>query len=1000
MNIIGETTDLLIHAGGALVANLFGQTNTLDSRGDLQIGVLASKLQRPTMWSRVLGLFLTISTRLKFAARAVYRQIALGPKIKILGGAGVFIGLLSLWHRHKLRYYLSRYLEVTCRKPSLDPHAVRNCFSNLSLTDPRIPAHHTHGVAAADRSSSARTIDRLAASLGLEAYHISKSAADVRNGRLGSRNLYWVKDLGVEVAPIALPSSPLVAMVDVDYYVDMHEHLCDNPHPTVVYAFQPEMVARQSKDYSYTFNANDEVEYSVTGGGMYKHRVWNYSGDHLSVFKTWFGIPYKFQAYLVDRRSTSPDHELIALVPTGGWFGFSAFVAYCFLSSNVLKRLTVCHGKFLRLKSSGPKGHLISTGVVGGFCCANVPLDVDDAICSMSRTSKYDLTLPQVLSFVDGDRLAGAPLLEYHLSNTVAKVDQVYPVGSGVRRYQFDPKRYEPAAKPSMVAFMSPIVHGAFCPDQTVANEEQCVEGRVDAVRPKELPIDDFLAKVMLEFVTFLVPKPFQMDPESYDTVLERQDRPGQRITLAQAEMSLPERIIKMFMKRESYDNVKDPRAISTINGSDKCEYSRYMYAFERVLKSCDWYAFGHTPKEVGRRVVLMLSKASSATNTDFSRFDGHGSNVMRELERMVLMRSFRHKYHSEISELHKAQYGLIAYGRFGTQYFTGYSRASGSPETSLFNSLVNAFIAYFALRMSRVCGVYNAPDEAWSKLGIYGGDDGLTADVDEKIYVNAAAKLGQELTIQTVPRGQLGVKFLARVYSPYVWFGDENTCCDVPRQLAKLHVTVVLDRKITPTMKLLEKVRSFSLTDYHTPIIGDFCQAVVAVHGGDIKLNSACESIASWLSRVPLDAQHVNKRESWMFDYISTVLPTFEMKKFKSWLEGCHTLESFLNAPCCLEPVLAKPKAPVVLDGELLPLGACFSSSSSSSSSPIEYKGCAFVTRLDKNRGKPVQVPVGLSVKEQRKAAFEKMKLAKIADGTWTEAPPVKKGGGGGARA
>jgi len=59
----------------------------------------------------------------------------------------------------------------------------------------------------------------------------------------------------------------------------------------------------------------------------------------------------------------------------------------------------------------------------------------------------------------------------------------------------------------------------------------------------------------------------------------------------------------------------------------------------------------------------------------------------------MALLRAFHPDYHTEILDLHQSQFNLKAYGKYGSWYHTEFSRASGSPETSIFNTMFNAFI-------------------------------------------------------------------------------------------------------------------------------------------------------------------------------------------------------------------------------------------------------------------------------------------------------------------
>nr|UQB76077.1 RNA-dependent RNA polymerase [Flumine noda-like virus 44] len=570
------------------------------------------------------------------------------------------------------------------------------------------------------------------------------------------------------------------------------------------------------------------------------------------------------------------------------------------------------------------EGVHIATGRPGDYAVAKVSAAVDNSIRTIVETSKYPLQMSQVLSFVEGKREMAAPLLAYHLSKTTFKPPIVFPLKDSIRRYQFSPGQFDGVAKPGLVPFMNPFVRGAFVPDQTLANEDQCVRERVLNVRPPVLPRSKFLARVMAEFVELVIPddKAHILDPVDDDQVLIRQPRVAQRKLLEIANWMLPKRLVQSFIKKESYANVKPPRLISTINTVHKREYSKFMYAMEVVLKEQPWYAFAKTPRLIAQRVAEVLFKAKVATATDFSKFDGHGSNIMRELEKALLMRAFRVEHHPMLLELHHSQYELKAVATFGTKYDTAYSRASGSPETSLFNSLTNSFIAYLALRMVSVEGVPLSPKEAYARLGIYGGDDGVTADVPSAVYTNAAMMVGQQLTITEVQRNQPGIMFLARCYSPDVWSGDDNSCCDIRRQISKFHVSIALPSNVSPADKLLEKCRSVLLSDEYTPILGEYALTVARCAGGEIKFNERLSPMQTWLSRYEKKEQYKNHAAQWMEELVARDMADFRIDQFRQWLAKATTLDYLLAPPLfCPDPEVVS-KDPVVVDGELFPLG------------------------------------------------------------------------------
>jgi len=363
------------------------------------------------------------------------------------------------------------------------------------MTNTPSQSFHTHPISAADRSAASLFIDRFGDNVGITPYFVQMSRSDERKEREGSRSYYWTKDLNVQARPFIPPDKCLLALVDVDQYIDMPSLLANEFKPCLIYTFQPTQVAAIRENYSYTFDANDNVHYSVTGGASYDHRVWKYGTDHVLVTSYVFGFAIGASAYLIDRRPTDEDHELILFTPVARWSWKTAWLA-TWLKGQPLERLRVCCEGFLRLFVHRNDQLSISTGLPGKYVQATIPAIADDALASISRTSKFDLTMAQAMSFVDGDRIAAAPLLEYHRSLVTTKPDVVYPVECAVRRYQFEPESYDPEAKPTMVAFMHPFLDGAYAPDACASNERACITGRVESVKT-EVEMTPFLYKTM-----------------------------------------------------------------------------------------------------------------------------------------------------------------------------------------------------------------------------------------------------------------------------------------------------------------------------------------------------------------------------------------------------------------------------------------------------------------------------------------------------------------------
>jgi hypothetical protein len=744
---------------------------------------------------------------------------------------------------------------------------------------------HTHGQSAAVRASASAFIDGLATSSGKRAVFLQGSAADVKNGREITRVHYWGKDWNVPARQVEKEDNDLCAMIDVDYHADMPCQLGNHFRPLVMYTLQPTQAAADRGEYKYTFNSLGEVDYKVSGGGHYVHRLWNWQGDSVAASRSVCGVPVTRSIFNIERKQLDEDHQLVLVTPLVKFVGLRAWLSHVGAECHELRRLNPIDRGFARLQVNKEDGIFVSTAKVGGYLSATVTSGVDEAIASAALTTSK-LTHATVKSKMGKDSCSGSEiLLEYHLGG--ARVLERVDALSGVRSFQWVKtyQDFEPE-KPSMVAFMLPLYDGAFVPDNCQNNDERMVEQRVNKFRLAKIqPLTPFVVRAMREFgAMFRENVGGDLRPYDYEVVYERQSKPSQRKILEDAEHGTPNDRTSVFQKGEAYGKVTDPRAISQINGSDKRDYSAFVYSLADRMKALPWYAFGRPPRELADRVAeLCESAVSHVDNTDFERMDGRVNANARELERIVFLMLFHHDHHLELLQLMKSQTGLRACTKHGVQYNTAYARASGSPETSASNSILNAFIAYLGFRMTIRGGRHMTMSEAWSALGVYGGDDGLTPDQDSKAAEKAARIMGQVMTVERVKRGDMGVSFLARRYGPDVWWGDSNSCCDIKRQLAKFHVTTRLSSRITPEIKLREKAFAFSLTDSQTPVIGWFVQRVLEFY--PMNRGSYGNHLGIWNSDIEVQNHYPNQEAGWMLDLLEQQLPTFDTVGFMNWL-------------------------------------------------------------------------------------------------------------------
>jgi len=823
---------------------------------------------------------------------------------------------------------------------------------------------HSHEESASKRSLATKAIEQMIHSAGMEPYNIQMSRYDQSRGIKGTRTHYWARDMSIDARYDSFKKKHCPIIIDVDYYLDMEEMLLEYQAPMYLYTLNPTAAARATNEYSYCFNKDNEVEYKVSGGGVYTHKLWNYNTDHITVrsyhYPEFFGkaFPKQTIVYQIDRHTVTLDRDIVLLTPVVRLGSLGSFMAKD-IKYDRLKRMRVSNGEFNRMEIRRQLTHHVSIAYCepGQYTAATIPVAADNYFRNLSKVQSTPLAIFNVQQYLKTspenlcDSLQeSAILVGYYTSQlrlslsetAVAKVLPkavlhtlyprmapitltVYPVEYAVKKYHFDPGPTE--AEPMLTPFMAPFVNDGYVPTKTKGNEERAVEGRVKEVRPPVLPISSLLDNIMDEFVTHLFPTPHILAPVTPDEVLEHQHRPTQRNIIFRALFSpiyhMKRKITTFFLKAESYAKPADPRIICVMDPTTKLESSTYLYPIADFLKQQPWYAFGKSPEEIATRVSEICQHSDFVSTSDFSRMDGHISNVCRELDKRIVLRAYKLEYHGSIIEMLSSLQDLKAVGAYGTKFATLFNQCSGDLFTAGANGWRNLFAHYRAARSKKINGRYLTPKEAWEyvmKFVLVGGDDGIAGMMEEKELSQACQSIGQVLEYDSVRRGELGVNFLSRYYTTQVWYGDINSCCDIKRQLIKFHLSLKLDKSVSPEQKLYEKIKSFSMTDSNTPIIGPFVKKGLEL-GKKIKSTVATAQLASYLStQGPVPNQYHADFHQLMYNQLPST--TTSEKHFLYWLEGVNNFSDLLNPPTLQEeaPPQQHPTQPVVINGVIYP--------------------------------------------------------------------------------
>jgi hypothetical protein len=843
-------------------------------------------------------------------------------------------------------------------------------------TDKKV--NHTHPEEANSRSNAGLYCEDVLARCGLRPWFFQMSKHDQRHDRRGYRDVRWDKDRTAEARSDTLTEVDVPVMIDVDYYVDIPRWLYTYRRPLMLYTFVPDVAANGLGASPHCFTHEGEVDVRVHGGAHYQHMLWDYSSDVITAreplcvpylspwrrFKDWlFGRETRSATYHIDRKKTGPNRVLVCFTPISvtntaepncivrfqkrlkhaikrlqWWKPHGSAQDGDDVESSEIERLQPVVGcgeeeEFIVLNKSTPEGMYTSIARPWSHSCATVPKHLVDTLRAYANNTRQAISLYSVEGRANdaGIQLsdeAKIVLVDYIRNGPEG---QVYIPGAlpGLYTYTFS-KYHVEEAKPSLGQFMQPL----YGPETSPADgkESEAIGVRERVIKPGERPapvMTPFLLRVISEFVDRVVDDArYTLYPVDDSEVFERQPRPSQQAILEEASWTSKARLItKAFVKRETYGGkVTAPRIISTMPAKDKLEYAKFMYSFADHMKSMPWYAFGKPPCEIAARVAEICRSAEiGALPSDFSKMDGHVSELMRSIEQKVALALFAPEHHPELSRLMQRQYNMKGVTRNGVKYRVGTQRCSGSLETSPFNTLANAFVNFLAWRCTKQRGMYVQADEAWSRLGVYGGDDGLTADLPAQALRSAGAMVGFPITGESIPRGEIGVNFLSRFYGPDVWCGDPNSICDVQRQLRKLHLTVVTPDR--PAIKLAEKVRSFVATDVNTPVIGPFVRKAYLLANGsyhntgnirDELSEETNQRYGTWWGRFDKEVNWPNQCSSWADAYVAEVsVPRLDVSSFLKWLEQCMSVDDLMACPGFYDDTPPVATIAAVIDGE-----------------------------------------------------------------------------------
>lgn len=224
--------------------------------------------------------------------------------------------------------------------------------------------------------------------------------------------------------------------------------------------------------------------------------------------------------------------------------------------------------------------------------------------------------------------------------------------------------------------------------------------------------------------------------------------KPDVKETVTRNRRSLVPHETKAFLKGEPTKVGKPGRFIVATNEEVRVEQNAWRRAAYEAISETEFAkhsGFGKPEhvEECMRNVQdLAISENYPVAETDFSAMDGTVNEITRMLERKVMRHLFDKCYHVHLEEMLDSLVAHDPRPLKGVKLILLYQRRSGEAFTSFFNTIINLYVMWCALKKR-----FKSKKARLRHLGVAGGDDGLMAmSVSQEEWEWAAKRLGMTL--------------------------------------------------------------------------------------------------------------------------------------------------------------------------------------------------------------------------------------------------------------
>nr|QYF49972.1 MAG: hypothetical protein [Nansha Islands sediment noda-like virus 2] len=705
-----------------------------------------------------------------------------------------------------------------------------------------------HKVSGQVRDAARRTIDDVINAYGWDRYEISPTGHSSTNE--GIITHFATDDLHDNPFLPEVGPNHLIVAIDTDYYVEDWSAFLGTGRPALIFTFAPNAVSGNDGDCHFRIKDN-VVYYEVSGGNIWIHKVWNWTafGEHVCAmenprFMTWFryllsflGIRRYTWSKIVFSRpwDDTPHRALVWSIPK-----YSAYQCTFFESpihARMLERINYKSAErpgWNKLVYVGDDlSNRVSIGREGDDAQSELKKKEFDVLMGLSSQQSVTTRMLALGGYTTTD----LALMGQYYSGSPKSSGEELRLARGTEVMVHWPM--SSTMDIPEVSFRS--ISTSLVPDSNAVpaikrweslskSIDQRVTFQVNTNHPPAI-----FQRWAQEFLSILIPESNVGVPYSWDSTIEKLDKPSQVLAAKRVLETLdakPRELIEGFIKNEPTH--KASRIISSFpDARYLIALSRYTLAMrDEVLHSEEnkhWFMPGKDPVEIANSVCEYVASVIEPAEGDYSNFDGTVSAwLQRNVINAAYLRWTHHSFRDELLPLLEMLITCPARAkRFGFRYEAGPGIKSGSPTTCDGNSVLNGFLMYAAIR--RECPDLT-PQGAYAYIGLAFGDDSLFDAQFKKAWNWVVNKVGMKLKVERYDE-ELGITFLARVFPDPL--KTTSSFQDPLRTLRKLHLT-----SRNPTVPLadaaVDRCSGYLVTDKMTPVVSAYCHAMLRRYGPD----------------------------------------------------------------------------------------------------------------------------------------------------------------------